>query len=62
MNIKSMADAVEKLRQYVMTECNKHDYCTDDCPLYYKCDMQLSNWPAVAAFAEAYDLDHEGRA
>ena len=40
MKIKSMSDAAEKLRQYVMKECAKHDYCTDDCPFYHMCDMQ----------------------
>lgn len=62
MKIKSMSDAAEKLRQYVMKECAKHDYCTDDCPFYHMCDMQAMNWNSFAAFAEAYDLDHEGRA
>ena len=62
MKSKSMLDAVEKLRQYVMVECKKYDLCTDDCPLYYTCYMHDIEWGALAAFAEAYDLDHEGRA
>ena len=58
--LRTMSDAIEKLRNYVMTECIKHDFCTDDCPFYHMCDMSSINWDTFANFAEAYDKDKGG--
>ena len=62
MKIKTMADAVEKLRKYVLTECYKYDYCTNECPFYTVCHWNGVDWSTLTDLAEAYDLDHEGRA
>lgn len=61
MEIKSMSDAAEKLRQYVMKECYKYDCCSVDCLSYMICHSEGFDWSALAIFAESYDLDHKDR-